>query len=245
MRLRAAYRNRIFFGFTIKKASEQTGISEATLHRHLKIMKREGWVREDRGNLLIVGVSKLDSKYREIYKVSSSVHVIKIPLFRDKLEQKIFFHKCIAEDNIRKQRYSISKKRKILVKSQSDTHRLTKQELKKIDKAGGVKRFAKTLGKTLLERTTLSNNGISRLCKVSKRTASKRQKQWSDRGYFIIKPHYSTLIEKGCSSQHYRNSFSASSGELFFYGEVKKRGSNTVTLPRKRTLAVDTVIRIK
>lgn len=142
------YRNGIFTAFTYKKFCALTGVADSCARKHLKYMLQEGWCRLIDGNLHFASINKLKG-------FDSKGGCVLIPIKDDRNDQITEFRYACIRYNINAQKRRIFKKKKAVQKCRTN-QRLTKTELKMVQKAGGEK----MLENSLLDYTTLSNKKI-------------------------------------------------------------------------------------
>lgn len=148
--------------------STDTGISHTSLRKHVKILVTEGLVLIDKRYLILKGINKL--------KNHPKATVIPIPVMQSKKEQVLRIREAIIRFNLDKQKAQIRNKNTIVNKIESGS-RLTKHELKLVQKAGGTDKFARSI----ISYTTLSNKGFGKLFHLSKSSGIKIQKDLRDR----------------------------------------------------------------
>lgn len=114
-------------------------------------MVENGWASWSNKNLILTGINKL--------KTHETETTVLVPVSNNRKTQIAFLRKTLLHRNIRNQEKQIAIKSNLLNKAKASNIQLSKKELKRLNKLGGIKK----LEKDILPLTTLSNKSIGKL----------------------------------------------------------------------------------
>lgn len=186
--MKSRYKTGVFYNWTYRSVAKEVGVSPETIRKHLPLLIKEGMAEVSGKNLRMVGIEKLKKGKKTC---------ILIPIHKDKSNQILEFRNAIIRNNTDKQRKAIQKKSNIVkIASQSDG-RLSKSQLKFIQKSGGMEKMLKNLEKDN-NCITLSNRGFGRKVHRSQSTGYRLQRTLRMMGY--IKSYSRRVVVKTNSS---------------------------------------------
>lgn len=145
-------RHTIIYNLRYDTLSNQTGISHTTLRKHIRIMFDNKWVKWTKnGHLILTSINKLKKHKNET--------CILVPVQKNKSDQILHLRKVILHRNIKNQEKQIKQKKEIIHKCGRASGLLSKSEMSKMKKAGGLTKLENSLQTV----TTLSNKSIGQL----------------------------------------------------------------------------------
>lgn len=187
--LKTFYSNNTFYDFSYRSIANKTGLSHATLQRHIKKMVSLNLVRIHNGNLTLIGSEKL----KDIY--GGRLIPIGFADTKQKTILNIRFSRILS--NLEQQHYIAKRKKEI-----KNLQRTQYLELKK------AKSLIKVRGKlnneiSINDYYMLSNKKFGSINNRSRTTGIKIQQMLNDAGYIISKAN----IERYSDQKFDRRSF--------------------------------------
>jgi hypothetical protein len=232
-RLRNIYSNNTFYDFNYRKVSKILDCSVSTTHKFIAKLIEQGWaILTKEGHFKLLGINKLWLKYapEKMITKNSKSFIVQVPKSNIKSDQLTFFRGVLLHNNIARQLKEVVSKTKI-VNNCKNNLRITKKELKKIQKSGGEKEVLSE--RFLNKRLTLSNRTIGIKVFRSVSSVKRYTKNMVKLGIFKIKAHYK-FVERGLSQNLFilkyglRHNFQYSVKEQSVYTQC----SNTYKLPK-------------
>lgn len=186
VKLKEAYKHKPFITLNYSDIQNTLGISHTTLRLRVKELAQLGMVNIEAGVLHLTGIDRLKSHDKE--------KCVLVPVESHKAKQILQFRKTIVHQNIKNQEKQI-KLKSATVKNCSKAHgQLSKKQLRLIAKAGGVKKYAASL----IDVTTLSNNKIGFLFKLSQQTGHRIQKALRGANLIQTKTRLKLIKDNSC-----------------------------------------------
>lgn len=195
VKLHSIYKHPIFYNFSYAKLSEQTGISHTSLRKYIPRMIEMEWCSIKNGKLVFKGLNKFhkNSKYPKYQKkFNQKSGCILIPVHKDKNKQILEFRNAVIRHNIEKQKRQVNKKLKLVSKCNSPHARLTKSELKYVQK-NNISR---------VNEPNLSNQSFGKLINKSMATGRRLQEQLKKAGLIKTRHRYSVLKPKATKTEY-------------------------------------------
>jgi hypothetical protein len=171
--LKNRFNTGVFYNYTYRSIGTAIGVSPETVRKHLPMLIKEGMAEISGKNLRLVGINKLKKDCKSC---------VMIPIHQDKPNQIIEFRNAIYRNSYDKQRKAIQKKSNIVKIASQANGRLSKPQLKFIQKSGGMEKMLKNIEKDN-NCITLSNRGFGRKVHRSRTTGYRLQRKLRELGY--------------------------------------------------------------
>lgn len=171
--MKSRYKTGVFYNWTYRSVAKEVGVSPETIRKHLPLLIKEGMAEISGKNLRMVGIEKLKKGKRTC---------ILIPIHKDKSKQILEFRYAVLRNSYDKQRKAIQKKSNIVKIASQSNGRLSKSQLKFIQKSGGLEKMLKNIEKDN-DCITLSNRGFGRKVHRSRTTGYRLQRKLREVGY--------------------------------------------------------------
>lgn len=219
LRLKAIHKHTIYYNFRYENISDLMGISHTCLRKHIKIMTSLGWCSIKNNHLHLTGINKLKSV--------KDKNCVLIKVKNNKKEQIDEFRQAIIANNIFNQEKAISRNYEIVKKAKTEYGKLSKKDLKRVMKKGGLLEFESKIN----GNTTLSNNKIGNLFGLSKYSGSRIQRTLKSKKLINSKINIKLVASNVNIYDFYFNyNFGG-----YIYNKLSKtlylRHSNTITIP--------------
>ena len=165
--MKSRFKTGVYYNWTYRSVAKEVGVSPETIRKHLPLLIKEGMAEISGKNLRMVGIEKLKRGKRTC---------ILIPIHKEK---------------------SIQKKSNIVKIANQANGRLSKSQLKFIQKSGGMDKLLKSIEKDN-NCITLSNKGFGKKVHRSQSTGYRLQRTLRNMGY--IKSYSRWVVVKTNSS---------------------------------------------
>ncbi len=176
--LKQIYKHTLIYNLNYAALEKLTGISHTSLRNHIKRMVSAGWAKHQHGHLHLTGINKLKKHENET--------CVLVPVESKKSEQILQFRNVLVRRNIKNQEKQIKRKERIVNNCNRPHGKLTKSDLKLINKAGGMDKIESKLQSV----TTLANKSIGKLFYRSQRTGQRIQSAMRNSGLIKTKPRF-------------------------------------------------------
>lgn len=186
--LKNCFNTGVFYNYTYRSIGTAIGVSPETVRKHLPMIIKEGMAEISGKNLRMVGINKLKKDCKAC---------VLIPIHQDKPNQIVEFRNAVLRNNYGKQQKAIQKKSNIVKIANQANGRLSKSQLKFIQKSGGMDKLLKSIEKDN-NCITLSNKGFGKKVHRSQSTGYRLQRTLRNMGY--LKSYSRWVVVKTNSS---------------------------------------------
>lgn len=180
--IRKLYKKPHIYNYSFRKISRLTGVSTSVIAHHVKIILEKGLAHVHNGNLCFISQSKVNTIF------GKQKTIINLQFHKNKTKMLDELRSVIVIQNLNNQLTRISKASEIVKKCKTSFLKLSKKEIKFLNKNGGEKQLEKGINR----RVTLSNKKIGSLLNRSKYSGRLYQKRLNQMG--IIKSKESIKI---------------------------------------------------